>query len=694
MKINTQLPLAKWGGIIILASLHFILLNIYGKNYENELSIFPVLVAGWFFGRRAGMVTAFILLAGYVLILYIKAEPWQSIFDANFILNLLILSLSGIGTGWLKSIYKTQNIQDVELKNRLREADALAKISIALSQAERVGLAGILQLIVDSAKNLIPSAEQAVIHILDEEKKYLVAQAASGFQDAPENRLRMQLGKGIAGQAILSGETINITDTNTDARFLRANNTPRFRSLLVTPIVGGEEKLGTISVQSELANAFTQHEQELLGALGVQAAIAIENARLLESTQQSLKETNALYRINQGLVAFTVDELLEDVVNLLKENFGYYHVQVYIVETQSKEFILKAASGEIGKELLEQKHRLQAGAGIVGYVAETLMPFFSNNVDEVVFFIRNPLLPDTKSVLTIPVKIDAHLFGILDIQQALPKNFSTRDLQVVSSVADQLAFALQKAELYQSLQDALQHEKSMRNQLIQSERLAAVGRLLASVSHELNNPLQAIQNALFLLKEEKGISEQGKQDLNIVLAESERMAGLIERLREAYRPIREEDYKETQINNLVNDTYALLATHLRHNQVEFEFIPDNQLPTIPVLTNQIKQAILNLVINAMEAMPTGGKITIQTQHLPESDEILISITDTGKGISANILPNIFEAFITDKETGTGLGLTITYDIVTKHHGHISAKNNYGAGATFSVWLPTKRLELV
>src|SRR5690606_3022052 len=215
-----------------------------------------------------------------------------------------------------------------------------------------------------------------------------------------------------------------------------------------------------------------------------------------------------------------------------------------------------------------------------------------------------------------------------------------------------------KAELYQELQNSLQQEKAMRNQLIQNERLAAIGRLLASVSHELNNPLQAIQNALFLLKEEQGLSEQGKQDLNIVLAESERMASMIKRLRDTYRPMRAEDFRQTQLNALIEDVYALVAGHLRHNQITFEFFPDPELQPIPALTDQLRQAILNLVINAVEAMPSGGKLTIYTEFLPTTEEALITIVDTGKGIAANIMDNIFEAFNTDKEKGTGLGLTI------------------------------------
>ncbi|MBI5965026.1 MAG: GAF domain-containing protein [Chloroflexi bacterium] len=581
--------------------------------------------------------------------------------------------------------------QEVEIQKRLKETNALARIGRALSETERTGPNTVLQLIVESARELIPHTEQAVIHLLDNEEDALISQAALGFSDDDEqsrNQFKMQLGEGIAGQVIKEGVTINVADIKNDPRFVSMGNEPGYRSLLVAPIQIKGKQIGTISVQSKDTNAFSEGEADLLKALGTEAAVAIENAHLLESTQQALNETNALYHINQGLVAsLDPQELLQDVVELLKKNFGYYHVQIYVVEPETGDFILRAGSGEIGRQLMVQGYRLRAGEGVVGYTAETDAPFFTNDVDRLFSFVRTPLLPDTKSELTVPVKIEGRILGLLDIQQVPPATLSQRDIQLVSAVANQLAIALHKANLYANLQTSLQTEKTMRDQLVQNERLTTMGRLLASVSHELNNPLQAIQNALFLLREEKGISPQGKQDLDIVLSESERMAALIARLRATYRPAQIEDFQPTQVNDLIEDVYALIATHLRHNEISFEFHPEPNLPAIQGLSDQIRQVLLNLLINAVEAMTTGGRLIVSTQCLKEADEILLKVSDNGKGIDYSILPNIFDAFVTNKESGTGLGLTITYDIIVKHRGRIQAENNPQGGATFSVWLP-------
>ena len=582
-------------------------------------------------------------------------------------------------------------LQDTEIQHRLHEVDALATIGRALSETERVGLDHVLQLIVDSAQELIPAAEQAVIHLVDEEQRVLIPRAVAGFSHPGESRAHMRLGEGVAGRVIAEGVPVNIADVTTDPQFLRQNTLPRFRSLMVSPLQSGEKRLGTISVQSDKTSAFTNEEMQLLSSLGIQASIAIENAHLLEITQQGLKDVNALYRITQGLAAsLDTERLMEDVVELLQKSFGFYQVQVFVTDPENKEMILRAGSGTIGEQL--KNHRLPAGGGIVGHAAETGAAFFTNDVDNVVFYIRHPLLPDTRSELSVPIKVNERVVGVLDIQQCPPNRLTEHNLQLVSTVADQLAVALQKASLYSDLQTSLAQETSMRSQLIQSERLALVGRLLASVSHELNNPLQAIQNALFLLQEEKGISPQGRQDLQIVLSEAERMAGLIDRLRTSYRSTRVEDMQPVHINNVIEDVYALMATHLRHNNIAFEFHPDPNLPLIAGLPDQIRQVILNLLMNGVDAMPSGGRLIVSTQLL-ENKEVLLTVADTGSGIETALLPHIFDAFVTNKESGTGLGLTITYDIIHRHNGRIRAENNPDRGATFKIWLQTYAREI-
>ena len=583
--------------------------------------------------------------------------------------------------------------QSLEIQQRLKESNTLAKIEQALSETERIGTGEVLQLIVDSARELMPHAQKSVIHLLDEEEQILVARAVSGFpaRDKEFNSMRMQVGEGIAGQVMREGITVNVKDVEADPHVLLRDSPPTFQSLIVAPVQSGRRPIGTISVQSVVKNAFSSRDADLLNALAVQSAIAIENTRLFETTQQRLKEVDILYQISRSLAAsLDADQLIRDMIVLLQQSFNYYHVQIYLVDPETRNLVVRHGSGYTGNEFVQNGHQVPAGEGIVGHVAQTGEPFMTNNVDDVLFYKRYPLLSQIQSELAVPIKVDEQVMGILDIEQTSEHNsFTTNDLHLVTAIAEHLAVVLQKANLYSTLQTSLQQEKKMRSQLLHSERLALVGRLLASVSHELNNPLQTIQYGLFVLKEEASLSSQARQDLEIMIAEAERMAALIERLRSAYRPVHPKDFQSISLNDLVEDVYTLISTHLRHNEITFAFLPEPDLPNVLGMPDQIRQVMLNLFLNAIEVMKPGGGLTVETRFLPQQKEALLVVKDTGPGIDPELLPQIFDAFVTNKETGTGLGLTITRDIVQQHHGRIAAENDpHGeAGAIIKIWLP-------
>lgn len=578
--------------------------------------------------------------------------------------------------------------QNLEIEARFKEAEALAKIERALSESERVGVDTVLQLIVDSAKELIPKSKNVILHLLDHEKQLLVPRAVAGYRTKTTGRLNMRPGEGVAGTVMATGKAITISDVHTDHRFLSQTMPVKFRSLVVAPIRSKEHYIGTISMQSESPDAFDASEVTLLETLGTQVSIGIDNAFLLETTKQNLKEINILYHISQELAgSLDPDQLMKDVAALLQQSFEFYHVMIYLVDHENGDLVACQGSGKIATQLVKQGYRVPAGKGIIGHVANTGAPFLTNDVDNVLFYFHHPLLADVRSELTVPVLIKDQVVGILDVQQTSSYPFTDHQLSLLITVAGQLAVALQKATLYNNLQASLAQEKAMRTKLIQGERLAVAGQLLASVSHELNNPLQAIQNVLFLLEQDENLSTQGKQDLKIILSEVERMATLLDRLRTTYRPVHSEETEEIQLNDIVEDIHSLTSTHMRHNEITFEFHPDPELPVFRGISDQIRRAVLNLFINAIEAMQAGGHIIVCTQHFPEDNRILLSIQDTGTGIDPEILPQIFEPFFTSKKTGTGLGLSITSEIIHQHDGEIQVENNQQAGATFKIWFP-------
>jgi signal transduction histidine kinase len=241
-------------------------------------------------------------------------------------------------------------------------------------------------------------------------------------------------------------------------------------------------------------------------------------------------------------------------------------------------------------------------------------------------------------------------------------------------------------EVHASIETAI-YRKKMERKLMESERYAVLGRLLGSVSHELNNPMQTIQNALFLLKGEKGVVGTIKDTLDIIANETRRMAYMLTLIRETHRPIESETPKKIDLNEMIKTIGTLAALYFENHSVEFKFEPDEAMPSISLLPNQIRQVLLNLMMNSVDAMYGGGTLTVRTEFIRDNNQVLIQVSDTGTGVPDSLLGNLFEPFASDKVTSTGLGLAISKNIVLKHNGQITAQNNPGGGATFKIVLP-------
>lgn len=767
---------------------------------------------------------------------------------------------------WISIALKNAH-QHTAIQRNLQESQALSSISAALNKT--LDLDEILQLIVEAANDIIPNVERAVIHSIDEGSEdydvTLVPVAVSGPVRKKIAEFVMRSGEGVAGQVLKHGKTINIRDTRTDSRFFRrtetSNKTGYIRSLLVAPIQSENRRLGTISVNSESKNAFSQEDERLLTALGVEAALAIENAQLIESErlrrqeaetlrnvtnslistldleealeaileqlavvipydsstiflwegeylravscrgiddpelilnqlfpadsplfieimgskkpvlledaqkeerflkwegtakirnwigvpliayqqvlgyitidncdvdlysekdvelaqafanqaavvienarvfdslQRSLQEANTLYYISNRIILspkIKVNDILNSVTNILYKNFDYYHVHCYLFNAENNFLLFQEGSGPIGKHLKKIGHKLDAGEGIVGHVAKTNEMYMTNDVNDTPFYYANPHLPETKAELAVPLRVGEEMLGVLDVQHSGTNIFDEKDIRLLNAIADQIAAFLDKAMLYSELQKSLEKEKSARDQLVRTETLAAMGRLVASVAHELNNPLQAIRSALYLIQTEENLSPQSAKDLQVAVDETKRMSSLIGRLRETSRPadIKDDEFQPGDLNPLVIEIKKLIATHLRHNEITFTFHAEENLPPIPMIRDRLKQVILNLCINAVECMRSGGKITIVTKYLPNEKQVLLSINDTGPGIEPEVRSRIFEPFFTTKKQGTGLGLHISFEIVQNHQGQLQVKSEIGHGTTFELLLPVERV---
>ena len=242
----------------------------------------------------------------------------------------------------------------------------------------------------------------------------------------------------------------------------------------------------------------------------------------------------------------------------------------------------------------------------------------------------------------------------------------------------------QMADSFEKFEENLQKETQL--QIGQSEKLAAIGRLAAGIAHEINNPLTSVLNYTHLVKQKKTNDEEDLRDLNVIIEETNRIRKIVRELLDFARqsPAKKESLN---INQILQHLVSLIVKQKEFREIRFIENYDGKLGSFHADKNQIQQIFLNLLLNAAESIAQEGIITISTQD--KNDHLIISITDTGCGISSEELSKIFDPFYTTKPVGkgTGLGLSVSYGIVKQYGGEIHCDSKEGEGTTFSVTLP-------
>jgi two-component system NtrC family sensor kinase len=297
----------------------------------------------------------------------------------------------------------------------------------------------------------------------------------------------------------------------------------------------------------------------------------------------------------------------------------------------------------------------------------------------------DPLNP--RNLLAVPLIVQGRVQGVIVVINRAGGAFTSDDLELLQFLAGAVAVAAENARLYSELADFARELERSQAQLIQAEKLAATGRLAASLAHEINNPLQAIHNCLHLVVDRPLTEEKKEYYLGLAQAEVERLITLVQRTLEFYRPSQGRPIA-TQVNRLIENVLALSNKRLEHGRVQVRTQLQPDVTPITAVPDQLTQVFLNLIVNAVEAMPEGGTLTIRsTLH---DSQLAIEVQDTGQGLTPDEVTRIFEPFYTTKAGGTGLGLAVSYGIIQQHGGRIEVQSMPGQGTTFTVLLPLQR----
>jgi two-component system NtrC family sensor kinase len=537
-------------------------------------------------------------------------------------------------------------------------------------------------------------------------------------------------GLGLVGQVLASGQPAWMADVSVDPHFLRAQQAQQvgLRAGFALPVLVGAEVVAVLEFFTTEVIEPDAPWLEVLAHVGTQLGRVIERSRAAAELESQVRRRTAhldalLQFSNELLSTRSLDATLQRAVShaltLLPEA---QCSAIYLADPHDQQLTLACSAGfsvlpnlrvPFDTEIIGRaftSSRVQT----ISSPAEFLAGTTEVSGDQLRRLAQALGLPEPPSaLLALPLIARAQTIGVLLLLrscehaagQSLDRSmdhpdqgFAADALATLEGLANLTAAAIleersiraaatlsgQLARLEEQQRTLAERLNATESGMLQAARLAAVGQLAASIAHEINNPLYAARNCLALLEQDAPPALRESPFLGIAREQLTRIAGIIERMREFYRPDRG-TMTPCDIHRLLEETLALARLNIRHQSIRVIFTPAHTLPEVVGNGDQLRQVFLNLILNAIEAMPDGGTLTVRT--IAGQSVALIEVQDTGIGIPADIRPQLFEPFFTNKPNGTGLGLSISAHIVTQHGGQIEVDSTEGQGSTFRVALP-------
>ena len=465
---------------------------------------------------------------------------------------------------------------------------------------------------------------------------------------------------------------------------------------------------GLLTLERSRAEEFSVYDTHLITVIAGHLAGLLEYSRLREEAEARARNLGLIHEVVQDVIGLLdKQEVIQITAELLVQYFGYEFAVIVLVDDLKRASVCGVGGSHapsMATLLSELSKPLENGnIGITRQVLLTGESMLVNDVGQSPYYL--PVKGwDAGSELCVPLKDGERVIGLMDIESSSKNAFGQNDFMAIESLAGILSSVVTNADQYQhsqetvrqlrqtqqELQTRIEAQLEAERKLIQAEKLAAVGEMAAGIAHELNNPLTTVTGFTELVLDDLPEGSQSRSDLVLVLQEARRARDVVRRLLDFSRRS-ESERTRIDLNELMDDVLSL-TRHLMHTSgVHLEVTLGDNLPWVSVDRNQIKQVFLNLFHNALQAMPTGGNLIIQTGVCQRNGRnwVVTSIADTGTGITPEHRERIFEPFFTTRsgQGGTGLGLSVTYGIISDHGGEIEVDSEIGRGTTFTVLLP-------
>jgi signal transduction histidine kinase len=459
------------------------------------------------------------------------------------------------------------------------------------------------------------------------------------------------------------------------------------RSLVAVPVLLRGEPQGVLVVDDpEGPRAFSRPDVERLTTVADRLAVAAENARLYLETRRRAEELGVLHEVGRSLVhTLELEEVLSGGIRSLARIVDAPAAYLALATPDGTELELRALYGDARAQ--------------IGLRVPSVPP--SPTIASMVYHHREPVLIEdaatdprispemrertgARAYLGLPLVVHDRCIGtVVIIETRGPRLFTPAEAERAAAIANQLAVAVENARLYADLRGSYAQLGRAQQQVVQTERLAALGEMSAVVAHEVRNPLGVIFNSLGSLRRMVRPQGDAKMLFDIVEEEADRLNRIVGDLLDFARPSAPSVEPEL-LGRVAEDAVAAAVQPAAATiQVVRDLDPD--LPPVAMDARLVRQAILNVAVNAVQAMPRGGRLTVRTRR--DGETAVVELSDTGGGIPDEVRERIFEPFFTTKASGTGLGLAVVRRIVEGHGGEVRVQSAPGEGTTFALRFP-------
>ena len=571
-----------------------------------------------------------------------------------------------------------------EATRRVEELSVLNEAGRTI--AASLDLGEVLHEAAAAARRLVGS-RRAYVVLQDAATGELSFGAGAGTEDAPLPGLEGPVPPGTVIERVLR---LRRPDSEEDVAASAAAGIYRLRlgarALAAAPILVRGEPVGVLVADEPAPRRFSEPDLQRLTTIADRLAAAMENARLYAETRRRAEQLGLLHEVGRSLVTtLDIEQILSDGIRNLARIVDAPAAYLALVAGDGEALEVRAASGE-ARDRLGARVALEPPAALLAPLVFRLREpvLVADALADPRVADEPPARTPVRAYLGLPLVVRERVIGTaIIVETAGRRLFTPAEVERAAAIANQLAVAADNARLYEDLRRSYAQLARAQQQLIQGERLAALGELSAVVAHEVRNPLGVIFNSIGSLRRLVRPAGDAKMLFDIVEEEAERLNRIVGDLLDFARPSTPE-LRPDALDRVVEDAVGA-AVLQQAGLIEIVRELDPALPPVAIDARLVRQAVLNVAVNAVQAMPRGGRITIRTRR--DAGSALVEIEDTGAGIPEEVRERIFEPFFTTKASGTGLGLAVVRRIVEGHGGAVHVRTVPGSGSVFALGFP-------